>query len=196
MEAVYSWISHHGYSALPVLLMLGIVGLPIPDETLLVFCGYLIWKGRLLPVPLFCSALAGSICGISVSYFLGRRYGHTLVARFGSYIGLTPGRMSKVESWFARFGPGLLAGGYFIAGVRHFTALIAGMAELPFATFALFAYSGAAIWVASFLCLGYAVGDQWQSTSAEVHKILLIGTIVAICLFVALRFLRRGKNAA
>ena len=194
MEAVYSWISYHGYYALPVLLMLGIVGLPIPDETLLVFCGYLIWKGRLLPVPIFFAGLAGSLSGITLSYFLGRTYGRQLVDRFGSYIGLTHIRMAKLEGWFARFGPSLLTGGYFIAGVRHFTALIAGMSELPFATFALFAYSGAAIWVAAFLSLGYLVGDQWQHTSAVVHKYLVIGTVIGIALFVALRFVHRKRS--
>jgi len=39
MEFVFQWVSTYGYGALFLLLMLGIVGLPIPDETLLVFCG-------------------------------------------------------------------------------------------------------------------------------------------------------------
>ena len=45
MEFVFQWVSTYGYGALFVLLMLGIVGLPVPDETLLVFCGYLILTG-------------------------------------------------------------------------------------------------------------------------------------------------------
>ena len=41
MEAVFGWVATYGYGALFGLLIFGIVGLPIPDETLLVFCGYL-----------------------------------------------------------------------------------------------------------------------------------------------------------
>jgi membrane protein DedA with SNARE-associated domain len=39
MEAVFGWVTTYGYRALFGLLILGIVGLPIPDEALLVFCG-------------------------------------------------------------------------------------------------------------------------------------------------------------
>ena len=41
MDGVFAWLSAHGYGALYLLLALGVVGLPIPDETLLVFTGYL-----------------------------------------------------------------------------------------------------------------------------------------------------------
>ena len=41
METVILWITEYGYIALFFLLMLGIVGLPIPDETIMVFSGYL-----------------------------------------------------------------------------------------------------------------------------------------------------------
>ena len=42
MEIITQWISHYGYFGLFSLLMLGIVGLPVPDETLLTFAGYLV----------------------------------------------------------------------------------------------------------------------------------------------------------
>jgi len=54
-------------------LILGIVGLPVPDETLLVFCGYLISTGKLGMTETYFAALAGSCCGITVSYFIGGR---------------------------------------------------------------------------------------------------------------------------
>ena len=41
MESVLSWVSSYGYVAIFLSMVLGIVGLPIPDETLLVFSGYL-----------------------------------------------------------------------------------------------------------------------------------------------------------
>lgn len=45
-EAVFSWITQHGYPAIFGLLVLGIIGLPVPDETLLTFVGYLIYTNR------------------------------------------------------------------------------------------------------------------------------------------------------
>jgi hypothetical protein len=47
MDAGFDWIAQHGYAAIFLLLMLGIVGLPLPDEALLMFVGYLTLKGEL-----------------------------------------------------------------------------------------------------------------------------------------------------
>ena len=56
---VLDWISHYGYPAIFCLLMLGIVGLPVPDETLLTFTGYLIFSHHLKLAPAFGTVLAG-----------------------------------------------------------------------------------------------------------------------------------------
>ena len=46
-QHILSWITEYGYAAIVGLLMLGIVGLPVPDETLLTFTGYLVFRGNL-----------------------------------------------------------------------------------------------------------------------------------------------------
>jgi len=173
MESLFEWISQYGYASLFVLLVFGIVGLPVPDETLLVFSGYLISKGQWNPLLAFASALAGSVCGISISYLLGRTLGHAAVERYGKFIHLTPAKVERVHQWFKKFGNWLLSVGYFIPGVRHFTALVAGMSGLEFRVFAPFAYFGAAVWVTFFLSLGYWFGENWTSIILLTHRYTL-----------------------
>jgi membrane protein DedA with SNARE-associated domain len=176
MEALLIWLTRYGYVGLFVLLMFGILGLPIPDETLLVFCGYLIFRGRLHFGAAFLAGFAGSLCGISLSYYLGRRFGRKMIHRYGRYLRITPQHVHQVNSWFHRIGAWLLTVGYFLPGIRHFTALVAGMSHLPYRTFAAFAYPGAAVWVGTFLTLGYVFGERWEHTSAMVHRYSLIAT--------------------
>ncbi len=195
MESVFAWISQYGYAALFILLVLGIVGLPVPDETLLVFCGYLIWKGRLQATGAFLAGFGGSACGISLSYLLGRKYGRRVIGRYGRYFGFTEERLARVERSFLRLGAWLLATGYFIPGVRHFTALVAGMAGLDLRRFALFAYAGAAIWVATFLSLGYFAGEKWQQTSALAHRYILFAAACAAVLILVGWLIRRSRRA-
>lgn len=173
METVFRWVSNYGYAGLFGLLILGIVGLPVPDETLLVFSGYLIFKGRLHPLGAFLAAFSGSACGISVSYLIGRTLGYHAVLRYGKYVHITPERLDRAHAWFERVGDWLLFIGYFIPGVRHVTALVAGTSELEYQKFARFAYCGAAVWVAVFLSVGYFVGENWQTAVATVHRYLL-----------------------
>jgi membrane protein DedA with SNARE-associated domain len=194
------WIASYGYAAIFVLLLLGIVGLPVPDETMLIICGYLIFKGTLRPIPAFLTALCGSWCGISLSYTIGRVLGAGAVSRYGRHLHLTEDRLAKVHRWFDRVGHWALAFGYFIVGVRHVTAIVAGMSKLQFRSFALYAWSGGAVWVLSFILLGYTFGEQWRSIEELVRRDMVyasLGLLAAAALaLIARQILRRRRLAS
>jgi membrane protein DedA with SNARE-associated domain len=170
MDGVFTWVAAHGYGALYLLLALGVVGLPIPDETLLVFTGYLISRGTLNPVGAFVVALAGAWTGISGSYLLGRTLGLGAVHRYGKYIHFTEDRLAYVHHWFDRIGHWMLFVGYYIAGVRHFTSVVAGMSKLEYPTFIAYAWTGGALWVTTFLTLGYVLGENWLQVAELIHR--------------------------
>lgn len=180
MEYLFQWVSTYGYVAIFALLVFGIVGLPIPDETLLVFSGYLIWKGHLSPVPTVVTAFLGSICGITLSYFMGRTLGLGFIHKWGRYIHVTEDRLARVHRWFDRIGHWALFIGYYIAGVRHFTAVVAGTSSLEYRSFAIYAYTGGLVWVCTFLGIGYYFGDHWQQVIETVHENLILASIVLI----------------
>jgi membrane protein DedA with SNARE-associated domain len=182
MDGVFAWVAAHGYWALYLLLALGVVGLPIPDETLLVFTGYLIGRGTLHPVGAFAAAVAGAWTGISGSYLLGRTLGVGAVHRYGKYVHLTETRLAKVHMWFDRIGHWMLFVGYYIAGLRHFTAVVAGMSRVAYPTFIAYAWSGGALWVGSFLTLGYFLGENWLQVAELVHRYVGLASIAIMAL--------------
>ncbi len=154
------WLMQYGAIALFVLLTVGIIVLPVPEETLMLISGSLMVNGKL---PIFSTILAaflGAICGISISYLIGRTAGHYLVIKYGKWVGLTEKRFKKAHDWFERFGKWALLIGYFIPCVRHLTGISAGTSEFSYRHFATYAYLGAAIWVSTFLSLGYFFGKQ------------------------------------
>lgn len=180
MDGVFAWLAAHGYGALYLLLALGVVGLPIPDETLLVFTGYLISRGDLHPVGAFAAAVAGAWTGISGSYLIGRTLGVAAVHRYGKYVRLTEKRLAKVHMWFDRIGHWMLFVGYYIAGVRHFTAVVAGMSRVAYPTFIAYAWSGGAVWVATFLTMGYFLGENWRQVAELVHRYIVYASVAII----------------
>jgi len=127
---IAAFVYAYGYLGVFSLLMLGIVGLPVPDEWLLTFAGYLIYKGHFHIVPALAAAILGSVCGISVSYYLGRTLGISIVRRYGQWFHITEERMSRVHAWFDRTGRWSLLVGYFIPGVRHLAGFVAGTSKL------------------------------------------------------------------
>jgi membrane protein DedA with SNARE-associated domain len=138
-QTVTSWLSAYGAPALFALLALGVVGLPVPDETLLTLAGVLIGQGRLHALTAVAAAIGGAISGITLSYGLGRFAGLPLLLRYGSRLHVDATVIARVRRWYDRAGKWLLAGGYFIPGVRHLTALVAGASKLSVGTFMGFA---------------------------------------------------------
>lgn len=130
VETLTNLLSQHGYPIIFVLLFLGIFGLPIPDEFLLAFAGALISEGKLHFLPTIVSATLGSMCGITLSYIVGRTAGIHLVRKYGCRFGISNEKIDHVHLWFERAGRWVLTFGYFIPGLRHIMALIAGTSKL------------------------------------------------------------------
>jgi membrane protein DedA with SNARE-associated domain len=194
-HAVVSWLSTFGAPVLFALLALGVVGLPLPDEALLALAGVLIGQGRLHPVTTTAAAMGGAMTGITLSYALGRFAGLPLVLRYGSRLHVDTALITQVGAWFERAGKWLLTGGYFIPGVRHVTAIVAGASKLPVGTFAAFAYPGAVLWVSCFLAIGYLLGDEWRGWVADLHRHLLVIGLVVAAVAGGYAVLRRERRA-
>jgi membrane protein DedA with SNARE-associated domain len=196
MEPLFRLLAHYGYAGLFVVMVLGIVGVPIPAETLLVVAGALAARGKLLLTLAAASGLSGTVAGISISYLLGTSAASPLIHRYGRYLHITPEYLERMHAWFASKGEWLLTFGYFIPGVRHFTALVAGMSGLEYRKFALFAYSGAVLWVGVFFGLGYFLGDRWEGTIDFIHHYtwLAIG-IAAVAFGIAYLVRRRIRKS-
>jgi membrane protein DedA with SNARE-associated domain len=197
METGFEWITRHEYGAIFVLLMLGIVGLPVPDETLLVFAGYLSFKGTLRLEPALATAFLGSACGISLSYALGRFVGLPALIKFGPLLHLRPEHLARMHRWVERWGKHSLLLAYFIPGYRHLAALVMGASLLEPMVFARFAYAGALIWSASFIGLGYVAGEEWQQLLPHLHRAFrtaMVLGLVVLASVVAVLLLRRARR--
>jgi len=154
------WISMHGPYALFILLALGIIGLPIPDETLLIASGILIHK-QLLPLTLtLILAPLGAMSGITVSFIMGRFISKAMILLLFRKLRWHTKYWIMAEIWFKKYGKWSLVIGYFVPGLRHLTGISAGLMELPFKQFALFAYFGAIVWSLFFIMLGYYWGNK------------------------------------
>ena len=180
MDWGFEWIARYGYWAIFILLLLGIVGLPVPDETLLLLVGYLSFTGDLRLEPALVSAFLGSACGVSVSYALGRFVGIHAVDKLMNRLHISPAHMALTYRWVARWGKYVLLIAYFIPGVRHLAALVMGATLLPPLVFARFAYTGALVWSGTFIGLGYVGGEEWRHLSPGLHRTVVISAVIVV----------------
>jgi len=194
---VIAFVTQYAYGGIFGLLVLGIVGLPLPDEFLLTFVGYMVFRRNLSFAPALASAFAGSVCGITLSFVIGRTAGAWAVHRFGRWMHVSDADLRRVHDWFERLGGWSLTFGYFVAGVRHLTALVAGMANFEPPKFAAYAYGGALLWTTTFIGLGVYLGEGWHEGSKPFrHFSILALLVVLVCalLYAIWHILRSRPN--
>src|SRR5262249_53886439 len=146
---------------------MGIVGLPIPDEWLLVFAGCLAFKNVLSLFPTLVVGGLGSAFGLTASYFIGATASDWFLRRYGRRLSITDEKIARVRAWFQNFGRWVLVLGPFIPGVRNMMGFVAGASGLEMHVFARFAYFGAILSSTTFVTFGYFVGRyiDWQRPS-------------------------------
>jgi len=177
------FITQYGYVGLYFILLVSILGLPLPDEFLLTFVGFMTFSGQLNPVLAIISSATGSMTGITIAYFLGRVFEAKVLAQLKRYAGSE--RLDKVLSWYQKHGSKLLTVGYFIPGVRHLSGYIAGLSRLSYRKFALFSYLGALLWTSLFIVLGRTLGSRWKTILPIIHRYSILLGVIAVVLFLA-----------
>lgn len=200
MDFSPDWIKHaietYGYLGVFGSQMLGMFGLPVPDETILTFTGFLVFKNYLHPLPAFLAAYLGSLCGITLNYTVGRLVGFPLLKRYGSYLHLTEQKFNQTHHWFEKYGKFALFIGYFFPGVRHLTAFSAGASRLGYRQFAPATYSGGFCWVATFLAVGYFLGEGWEKVVPQVQSYLWWAVGLGIFLVLSILLVWKIRNLA
>ncbi len=192
-----AWIHNYEYPAIVLLLTLGIVGLPIPDETLLLFVGYLSFKGELSTPLSLSAAVLGSACGITISYGLGHLLGARVPTTLGPWLHINQARFLTAQRWVSKWGKYGLLVAYFVPGLRHLGALILGASGLQYPTFAIFAYTGAVVWSTTFITAGYLLGEQWVASSATLHQTFQwigVGIVITVVGLMMVMMLRRSSR--
>ncbi|SCC13464.1 membrane protein DedA, SNARE-associated domain [Fictibacillus enclensis] len=170
-NSVLAWMEHYEYAGIFLALALGLIGLPVPDEVLLTFSGYLVFKGDIHFSLALLSAFLGAMSGISFSYLLGCKLGLPFLEKFGPKVGITEEKITKTQSYFQRYGSVMILFGYFVPGIRHVSAYLAGFSAMGFKKFAVYAYSGGIIWSFTFILVGKMLGPDWRIVEQYFHHL-------------------------
>ncbi len=198
LEIVEQLFAHYGYLVLIIGLPLDAIALPIPPgNTTLTYTGYLSYKGVLDWLPAMASAYAGAVIGITITYWAGYKLGMPLIERYGKWLFLKPEKVKKTGESYRKYGDKLLLISFFLPGVRQFIGYFSGIIRIPFRTFALYAYTGAGLWVVGFFGIGYVFGAQWQRVLALVErdlKYVLIALCGALLTVLLLKWRKRWKT--
>ena len=164
-ETVHHLIVGYGYLGLGVLIFLECVGVPLPGEASLIAAAVYAGTVHGLDIWLVIAVAAGAAAlGGLAGYCIVRLYGLPLIERFGPRIGLTPARVTLGRYLFQEHGGKIIFFGRFVAFLRVFAALLAGINNYRLDAYLLYNTAGALAWASIFGFAGYEFGNV-------VHKV-------------------------
>jgi len=159
----------------------------IEGPVVFVVSGFLLKLGAVSLLPLFVSLTIGDLIGDAVWYWIGRRVLKGTLVRHGSYMGLTPEKLERLEATFMRHSSWLLFTSKATLGFGTSAGTVpmlmtAGAMKYPFRMYLLLNLLGEFVLLAIMLSIGYLFGTSYQTISADFKQVFLIGIGVLVVL--------------
>jgi membrane protein DedA with SNARE-associated domain len=177
-------------------VMLENAGLPVPGETVLLFAGFLAYRGEVHLWRAMITGIVAASIGDSLGYLLGRYAGDWFVKYVRRFRFLSR-HFDRAQAQFHNYGHWAVFVGRFITGLRVFAGPLAGMFRMPYARFLLFNFGGATIWGITIVSVGFLFGGSWDSLVEFIkkfHQLSLLGLVVIVFAIAGYYFLRRWKR--
>ncbi|MCL1698872.1 DedA family protein [Lysinibacillus sp. Bpr_S20] len=179
LQDLVSYIEQYGYFALFFSLWLGIVGMPLPDEMIVMSGGFMSSLDKMSVLKAFVITYLGAVSGLSLGFILGKVFGHKILDKLvkknkAKYL-------LKSKELIDRYGHFALVISYFIPVVRHILPYLVGMNNMSFKKYALYYYSAGFVWTSIYFTLGLYFGKYIESISMLATKYgIYLGVFVGI----------------
>jgi membrane protein DedA with SNARE-associated domain len=173
-----------GYVGIALLLVLGGLGLPVPEEAPIVLAAVLSRGGKMWWPLALAACFAGVLLGDFVVYFLGFIYGEKVMSLRLTRRFLSRAREAQIKGYFHRHGFKILVLGRFAVGFRTGAYLTAGILQLPALKLFLTDLFAASLSTLLFFGLGYFFAHQIESSFDRVKHWLtaIVGAILLVWL--------------
>lgn len=190
-----------GYVGISAVVILGNMGLPIPEETILILGGYLVWEGKLRLLIVLVVGLISAVLGDNFGYWIGREFGRRAVERYERWFFVTPARLDTMQRIVARYGPLAVFAARFLPGLRFLAGPVAGITGVRPAPFILANILGASLYVPAAVGIGYAIGLGWgeyltrlEHAAWRVEYIVLLFALFVTFALLAWRALHAARS--
>jgi membrane protein DedA with SNARE-associated domain len=187
-------LGHYGLWAIALFVLVEDFGIPVPGETVLIAGAIYAGSGRLNVVAVGLVGFAAAVFGDNIGYAIGRFGGRSLVERWGKYVFITPERLDKAEAFFDHHGGKVITIARFVEGLRQANGLIAGITKMHWLRFVAFNALGAALWVGTWVSVGYFAGQHITTIYSDITSYSLYAAIAAVVVIAGLVFLRVRKH--
>lgn len=189
-----AFVEHFPYVGIFLLLVLGDIGLPFPEDATLILSGFLIAQKVMKLLPTLLVVYSGLLLTDFSLYWVGKKYGRRVVEhkRFRRIISF--GRLSRLEEKFKKWGVFVVFIGRHFLGIRAQIFLAAGVMRMPALKFLMADAASAILTITLMVGIGYLGGNSIQILQKDVKRIEHIAIVLFIILLAGWIFYNYFKN--
>ena len=178
VDLIFDW----GYLGIFIMMAIESSFIPFPSEIVLIPAGYLASKGDMSVALVMSSALAGSLLGAFINYYLALLLGRKMLKRYGKYFFIKESAIDKMDAFFERHGHISTFIGRLIPGIRQLISIPAGIAKMNLIVFSTFTALGAGIWALVLTMLGYFIGQNQELIDLYLKQITITVLVIVFIL--------------
>jgi membrane protein DedA with SNARE-associated domain len=168
------------YAGIFVLLVLGGMGFPFPEDTTLILSGFLISQGIMKPVPAFLVIYPGLLMTDFFLYWVGKKYGRMVVEHKRFRRMISPDRLLRLEEKFNKRDVWVILVGRHLIGLRAQIFLVAGVLRMPAIKFLVADAATALLTIALMGGIGYAGGNSIQILKKDLTRIEHVAVVILV----------------
>ncbi len=190
-------IQQFPYIGLFILLVLGTLGLPFPEDGILLLSGLLIAHDVIKPLPAFLVVYSGLLVTDFLLYSAGKKYGRRIVEHKRFQRILTAGRLARLEINFKRWDALVIFFGRHLLGLRAQIFLAAGVMRMSWKKFLIVDATSALLTITLWGGLGYWGGNNIQALRKEITNIEQMGMAILVILVGSIflyRYFKKRRN--
>jgi membrane protein DedA with SNARE-associated domain len=194
MPDATAFINHFPYGGIFLLLILGGIGLPFPEDATLILSGFLTSHDVIKPLQGFLVVYSGLLMTDFSLYLVGKKYGRGIVEHKRFHKIISPDRLSKLEEKFRKWGGLVVFLGRHILGLRAQIFLVAGVMRMSATKFLVADAISALFTIALWGGIGYLGGNSLQVLKKDVTRVEHIAVVVLVILLASGIFFWYFKN--
>ena len=187
-------VEHSPYVGIFILLILGEIGLPFPEDATLILSGFLIAQKVTKPLPTMMVVYCGLLLTDFSLYWIGKKYGRKVIEHNRFRRILSVERLSTLEEKFKNWGIYVVFVGRHFLGIRAQVFLAAGVMRMSTLKFILADAVSAILTMTLMVGIGFLGGNSIQILQKDLKRIEHIGILILAILFTGWMIYNHFKN--
>jgi membrane protein DedA with SNARE-associated domain len=187
-------VEHFPYVGIFILLILGEIGLPFPEDATLILSGFLIAQKVTKPLPTVIVVYCGLLLTDFSLYWVGKKYGRKVIEHRRFRRILSAERLLTLEEKFKKWGIYVVFVGRHFLGIRAQIFLAAGVMRMSTLRFIMADATSAILTMTLMVGIGFLGGNSIEILQKDVKRIEHIGILILAILFTGWMIYKYFRN--